>query len=142
MRLARITASRGDCSASLDLPVKRSFLDAEPPGGTQQPHHAHAVLDATVHSRVDRFGERYAPRDHVGFGPVALMRLHGRRESASEEQMIVRVDRGTGKTVAQRLPECSVQAYFLGQLALGAVERLLLGLAVASRNLPRVALPR
>src|ERR1700730_16813032 len=65
MRLVRITASRGDCSASHHSWVKRS--DTEAPGGAQKPQGANAVFNATVHRRVDRVGEGYAARDHIEF---------------------------------------------------------------------------
>src|ERR671934_1757129 len=67
IRLARITAPH-----FLALRcgwVKPSY--AEPPGGTQQTDHAHAVLDATVHGCIDGFAQRQPPREQVVLGPVA-----------------------------------------------------------------------
>src|SRR5919202_2984946 len=71
IRLARITAPH-----FLALRcgwVKQSYVQA--PGSPQQAHHAHAVLDAAVHCRVDRLGQRHAASEQVVLGPVAAVAI-------------------------------------------------------------------
>src|SRR5918912_2610618 len=76
MRLARITAPH--FLALCCEWVKHSY--AEPPGGPQQTHHAHAVFDASVHRRLYRVDQRQAARDQVVLAAVASVRaLDGRQ---------------------------------------------------------------
>src|SRR5919199_5050167 len=77
IRLARITAPH-----FLALRcgwVKPSYV--EPPGSPQQADHAHAVLDASVHRRVDRLGQRQAAGEQGVLGPVPAGGAPGRGES-------------------------------------------------------------
>src|SRR6266568_6412401 len=67
IRLARITAPHF-------LALRRGWVKpsyVESPGGPQQADHAHAVLDASIHGRLDGFGQRQTVSQQIVLGPIA-----------------------------------------------------------------------